>query len=352
MKSELVQMDNKPSERIGVFDSIRGFSMFLVVFGHVLMSFNLGGYSSFLGSVITTFRMPLFFFVSGFCAYRAVDKWTGSLCRRVLEQKVKAQIICTLFFFALFAYVMGCNPVGWIDNGFGGYWFTIVLFQMFAVYLVLNVVSRAIKYPIVDIAMVLIAVICLYILIYQRPGDDNRLWVVLCGENLTKYFQFFVLGLFARKYYAKFCALLSREWFKASMLIGFVVFMCLYYNDTFKQYGMLYQMVHDIIVRYVGLLMVVSLFFAYKEYFESDNAVSRSLRFVGRRTLDIYMMHYFFLPVLPWSMEWLSGHTMTAVQIFVCTIVTLTIIAICLLLSQATRTSRTLSVWLWGMRKK
>lgn len=86
MKSELVQMDNKPSERIGVFDSIRGFSIFLVVFGHVLMSFNLGGYSSFLGSVITTFRMPLFFFVSGFFAYRAVDKWTGSLCRRVLAQ--------------------------------------------------------------------------------------------------------------------------------------------------------------------------------------------------------------------------------------------------------------------------
>lgn len=52
--------------RMRVFDAIRGLSMFLVVFGHVLGCFDLGGYDSFLGSVILTFRMPLFFFISGF----------------------------------------------------------------------------------------------------------------------------------------------------------------------------------------------------------------------------------------------------------------------------------------------
>jgi uncharacterized membrane protein YcfT len=49
--------------RMRVFDAIRGLSMFLVVFGHVLGCFDLGGYDSFLGSVILTFRMPLFFFI-------------------------------------------------------------------------------------------------------------------------------------------------------------------------------------------------------------------------------------------------------------------------------------------------
>lgn len=84
--------------RMRVFDAIRGLSMFLVVFGHVLGCFDLGGYDSFLGSVILTFRMPLFFFISGFFAYRAVGDWTFGLCRRVLAQKVRAQVLCTLLF--------------------------------------------------------------------------------------------------------------------------------------------------------------------------------------------------------------------------------------------------------------
>ena len=79
--------------RMRVFDAIRGLSMFLVVFGHVLGCFDLGGYDSFLGSVILTFRMPLFFFISGFFAYRAVGDWRFGLCRRVLAQKVRAQVL-------------------------------------------------------------------------------------------------------------------------------------------------------------------------------------------------------------------------------------------------------------------
>ncbi len=338
--------------RMRVFDAIRGLSMFLVVFGHVLGCFDLGGYDSFLGSVILTFRMPLFFFISGFFAYRAVGDWTFGLCRRVLAQKVRAQVLCTLLFFALYDYAFGGNnPLGWIDYGFGGYWFTIVLFQMFVVYLLLNVISRIIKHTIVNITMVAIAVLCLYILILDRPNETNRVWVMLCGENLTKYFQFFVLGIFARKYFMAFGRLLSNDSFRVAMVVGFVICMCLWYSDTLKQYDLVYRFIHDILIRYFGVMMVVSVVFAYKDYFENQHFIPQTFRLMGRRSLDIYMIHYFFLPVLPWSMEWLSNNSMISVQILLCTLVSVVVVAICLLLSSVTRTSHFLSVWLWGVRK-
>lgn len=73
------------------FDALRGFSMVLVVMGHVLLSMNLGGYDTLLSSALLTFRMPLFFFVSGFFAYRSVGNglrnsrapcWCGNFVHR------------------------------------------------------------------------------------------------------------------------------------------------------------------------------------------------------------------------------------------------------------------------------
>ena len=97
--------------------------------------------------------------------------------------------------------------------------------------------------------------------------------------------------------------------------------------------------------------MVVSVVFAYKDYFENQHFIPQTFRLMGRRSLDIYMIHYFFLPVLPWSMEWLSNNSMISVQILLCTLVSVVVVAICLLLSSVTRTSHFLSVWLWGVRK-
>lgn len=52
--------------RINYIDALRGFTMILVVVGHVIgRSLGLGGYDSVISSIILTFRMPMFFFISG-----------------------------------------------------------------------------------------------------------------------------------------------------------------------------------------------------------------------------------------------------------------------------------------------
>lgn len=91
--------------RLQWVDSIRGFSMLIVVLGHVLISMGIGGYASFLGSILLTFRMPLFFFVSGFFSYRVILWWNKNRITDILKRKVKAQILCTLAFLSVFQYV-------------------------------------------------------------------------------------------------------------------------------------------------------------------------------------------------------------------------------------------------------
>ena len=40
-------------------------------------------------------------------------------------------------------------------------------------------------------------------------------------------------------------------------------------------------------------MVVVSFFFYKKEFFNENNMTSRLLKYIGQRTLDIYMLHYF-----------------------------------------------------------
>lgn len=94
-------------ERMLWVDSMRGFSMLIVVLGHVLLSMGLGGYDSVLSSLLLTFRMPLFFFVSGFFSYRAFFWWNKSRLSDILKRKIQAQIISTIAFLSVFQIVIG-----------------------------------------------------------------------------------------------------------------------------------------------------------------------------------------------------------------------------------------------------
>lgn len=71
--SEIVQV-KKP--RLEWLDALRGFTMILVVANHVAnMGFGMAPKLSSSMQFLIMFRMPLFFFVSGFLAYKAAQVW-------------------------------------------------------------------------------------------------------------------------------------------------------------------------------------------------------------------------------------------------------------------------------------
>lgn len=339
------------TERLRVFDALRGFSMILVVFAHIMYYFGVGSSTTITGEIFITFRMPLFFFVSGFFAYRAYSYWTTALYKRVFCQKIKAQIICSIIFYALLKFTQNENPLGWTEKGFQGYWFTIVLFQMFTIYALTNIIAhtfrRNISIPItIAIAVVTMALVPLDVL------DSSLISTILDTPNLCYFFQFFALGIIVRHYEHRFINLISNNAVKAVLITGFVICLCISHTNLPMERGYIFRQLLPLITSYLGLLMVISLFNSADTFLNKSNFISNSLCFTGRRTLDIYMLHYFFLPSLPVLGAWLAPNSMITFQLIVGLGLATIITAICLLISNCLRSSSVLSDWLFGVRQR
>ena len=128
------------SKRIEYLDALRGFTMILVVLAHI-STFALKGFESTLISyhrIFAEFRMPLFFFVSGFVFYKTNMIWSINNICSFLKKKINVQIISPTIFLITYTIVFNIN----IESAFlseykYGYWFTFTLFYFFVLYIFL-----------------------------------------------------------------------------------------------------------------------------------------------------------------------------------------------------------------------
>ena len=134
--------------RIEYIDALRGFTMILVVFSHLIFPA-----SSNLNNLFITFRMPLFFFISGYIAYKANEIWNLSNYTTKLLNKCRIQLIPTLVFGLLFSYIIREHnfPTFAFDGMKDGYWFTIVLLEMFVIYYTYSLITNKLYTGGVDI---------------------------------------------------------------------------------------------------------------------------------------------------------------------------------------------------------
>ena len=99
-------------ERVKYIDALRGFTMLLVVLQHVVtFSFGIKAYDTALTNILVSFRMPMFFFISGFIAYKSSVIWDKCLYKKSLKKKAIVQLIPTAFFFSLYCFSNYINPV-------------------------------------------------------------------------------------------------------------------------------------------------------------------------------------------------------------------------------------------------
>ena len=128
-------MEPQKKQRLEWLDAMRGFTMILVVANHVgAMAFEIPRGVSTSLQFLVLFRMPLFFFVSGFLAYKASQVWNLATFGQLVGKKLRVQIIPTVVFFLLAAMLLTPDWLSLPTKG--GYWFTIVLLYMFLVYYV------------------------------------------------------------------------------------------------------------------------------------------------------------------------------------------------------------------------
>lgn len=92
----------KNNERLTYIDCLRGFGMILVVYQHILVIGLPEIGSSWLNDIIITFRMPLFFFISGYVSYKHnILNW-GIIKKQSIKNY--ADNYCPPFLFSQLAY--------------------------------------------------------------------------------------------------------------------------------------------------------------------------------------------------------------------------------------------------------
>lgn len=331
-------------KRIEWVDTLRGFCIFCIVLGHTLSGMGIGAYKSVLGSIIVTFWLPLFFFISGFFSY----KKDRPLRDRIKELKPKFihLIIPAVVFVTIYSVAFKESMFVWIYRGFGPYWFTEVLFLFIAVNVFLSPLDNRKYDKLYDISLILISFLAIIVLIEFRNNSWG--WNFFCMENATKYFQFFAFGILSRKYSCLFYKALDNKYFIGGAILFCSLSLLIYFGKAFE--GIPYYVFNfnrDIIIRYLAVIVLL-IYFSKNDVAVAEKPGRRYFNRIGKISLDIYLIHWFFLPRL--VIPGITDDKIFIIQLFVASAIAYFIVKICEVVSSTLRFSDFISRYALGVK--
>ena len=346
-------------ERMEWLDAMRGFTMLMVVAYHVsLVSFGETPKTSAAMSLLVLFRMPLFFFVSGFVAYKASFQWSLRNTAGLLWKKIQIQIVPTVIFLIAYLVIRRGNFetefIKALESPYKyGYWFTLTLLYVFICYYTLSLLLRRVKCQNVIWIIIWIASIAVYATAYMPKYftyPKDYFWKTSSLIQLVIYFQFFLCGNLVRRYWTEVQRVFESKWFFP--ILAILAFVCC--ADILRWHNLRFMWTNlpRTLAMYSTMIVVLMFFRSYKDSFTKNTILGRSLQYVGTRTLDVYLLHYIFLPVMPFMGEWLNSNRPNFVLSTFCSIaVAIIVIIFCLITSNILRISPLYSEHLFGRKK-
>lgn len=174
---------------------------------------------------------------------------------------------------------------------------------------------------------------------------------MMCSSlfETMKFMHFFVFGNLVHRAWEHAQRLFDTRWFFS--VIAVIAFVCC--AEIFKWHITRGQWVNlpRTFAMYTLMLMVVMVFRHYQEHFSKQKRVGQVLQYIGTRTLDVYLLHFIFLPSLPQVGRWLNvNHPNFVVEIVLAVGMGLVVIAFCLLVSNILRVSPLFKEYLFGKK--
>ena len=351
-----------PPPRIEYIDALRGFTMILVVFSHVeLFSFGFPSPSP-LGDLIVSFFMPLFFFISGYIGYKPNIEWNLNTWLKMFKNKFSTMLIPTLIWGVIYTYIhLNSNIYTFASHNLKlGYWFTIVLWEMFIIINTLNLLvynsngKTFKKHQLIGLITLAIIMIAAKFLLRSSPVLDE-VGNILSLHNTFRYFPYIAFGYICSMYKSIFNRIISHKHFSLAIIVLYVLLFYVNRHYIFPNIsnGILYRSLDLIIsltIGFLGLLIVYNSFRFYQHSFSYDRIFGKVLQYIGKRTLDIYLIHYFLLPQLPQIREMLSIGNNSVLEIAIGGSLSIIIVGVCLVISSILRTSPILAKYLFGIK--
>lgn len=343
-----------PKERLHHFDLLKGVAIFLVVMGHVLTMCVRDIDGAVLFKIIARVHMPLFFFISGWFTWR--DDRAPALGRRSLQLLLPMLVVSSLWILYFPASGLGTPldstfPGLWSDVWKNGYWFTPVLFVIIALYAAVARLMGRLR-PAGCIALALAvwgALLALDFLALPRTVSD-----ALSLPLVSAFWPAFVFGILARRYRLGFDAVVRSSVCQTVALAALAV--TLYITAWPWEFGVsefgvvLIQTLTHICLAVVALgVFSAWAARAYAPERSRPGRLAQMWELLGRESLAIYLLHYFFLFPMGWARPWLEATHLSVVACAAFSVFWAALITAAVLLTIALiRPSRLLSLLLTG----
>ena len=342
------------AQRIEYLDALRGFTMILVVLTHVSgFVFNAENEANF-HFYLKQFRMPLFFFVSGFVFYKENFKWDISNIITFLKKKVPVQIISPFIFLLCYIYIKEISITNALtDCDKVGYWFTFTLFSYFIIYIlaqkIFDLLNIDTKYRVIFLILVGISLYYNFpINLLFRAGIPLTI-LNLLGLTRLQFFIFFICGACVKKYFKQFEYALDNTLLTAIAVATYFI-VNIFANTSNINHHI--QNSISLLLAICGIIIIFSLFRKHQSTFSQNNRISNTLKFIGKRTLDIYLIHYFFIPFgLHKVFPFFENNNVPVIEFIASLLVTAIVIAASLAISSVLRINNTLAHYLFGAKK-
>lgn len=294
------------TERLRWFDMLKGIAILMVVMGHVLMLCVRGIDAAPLAKFIGNIHMPVFFFISGWLAYRVSPDGTGfrspAMKPKALRLLVPMVLASTAWIYIMPATGLECpfdsTFEGLWTNGYkNGYWFTFVLFQIFVIYRLLCPLLRRTS---TAGQIAILAAAWGAIVLVERVLPIGVV-AVLSLDMAVEFSASFFIGVMAAKHADAFNRLTDRGWVCAVALVVIVASLrIICWSWEFMWLGHMGQILIRTLMQIAIAILGVGLVRPWAlRAFASDAATAapwaRMWEFLGKRSLSIYLLHYWFL---------------------------------------------------------
>jgi fucose 4-O-acetylase-like acetyltransferase len=294
--------------------------------------------------VFFLFRLPCFFFISGWLFEQVGWQWNTITIKHVVKHKFMVQIVPTVIFLLLLApppeffYKLGATK--------GGYWFTFALFEFF----MLTIFSeKYLKKWGGVFALFISATAFCYDIYYSRYFNNLGLLTDALGalSFITwRYFLFFYVGTWVKRYFDDFICWTNKLWVIIAVIVGFTFLAMIPHSDNAISEYLIFA-----VGGIFGLTMVFTFFRTFSRFFTKDRRLGCCLQYIGTRTLDIYLLHYFLLPrFLILYSDQLQTYDSRALEFLVAMLLAFIVVGLCLLASYVIRLSHFLGHYLFGVK--
>lgn len=277
--------------------------------------------------------MPLFIFLSGLFAYKGLDDITTDNIRKFLCKKTVRILLPFLFVGGFYSLIVEHCWYAVYTGTFSGYWFLPALFYCMVLGLLQRILVNQISGGVLEVITFL--VIWGMAAIFLKLDIKIPYWLAA-----LKMYPYFMVGHYFSKYHILTNGSLNKQWLQATAIIMYIVAIVFTKHTNFH---------------FISLTGIFAIIILLNLFANHANKLPMLLAYVGKYSLEIYVIHWFFLPKMQDWGDYILSHNSynenivltTAICIIICAI----IISFCMFIAFIIKQSSILNYLCLGIKK-